>query len=557
MLGAVTALMPGVAAAAPLGDRDAAQAKPGSATVTSAGAVPVPASWSYTADVVVVGYGGSGAISAISAHDAGANVIVLEKTPSYAQLGVANPPISGGGGSTCMNAGGCSYVTDPVAAANYIYQTCWGNTPLSVCQALAWMETDTPSWLTQMGVKFTTPAPAAPEFPALGATGMASFSLTGGGHQWFQSLDGQVQARNIQVLFNTPATDLIQDPTTKKILGVRALANSSQVLNIKANKGVILCTGSFEYNEQMKSDYLRTYPLHGSGWQFCTGDGVKMASKVGAAMWHMGICSLNMAAWFPDYPIAFGGSSPSEHGYIYVDRYGNRWGNETLLGFGAGAHTWNFWLKLSDFDFNLPGYTRIPTFVIFDEAARKAGPVSSGSSGVLPTYLDPRPKWSSDNTAEIAKGWIQQGADIPTLVQAMNAKTYVGVPPGSGVGGPSAAINVNINPATLMATVNNWNQMCATGADTQFGRAASTMAPISTPPYYSMPLWPGGPSLYGGPVRNERGQICDVDGNPIPHLYGAGESGNVTGGLLDITTNNGQMVACGRVAGANAASETS
>jgi len=307
----------------------------------------------------------------------------------------------------------------------------------------------------------------------------------------------------------------------------------------------------------LKSDYLKTYPLHGSGWQFDTGDAVKMASKVGAAMWHMGVASLNLGAWFPDYPNAFGGSSPSEHGYIYVDRYGNRWGNETLLGFGPGAHTWNFWLKLTDFDFNLPGYTRIPTFVIFDEACRKAGPVSSGSSGALPAYLDPRPKWSSDNTVEIAKGWIQQGADIPTLVQAMNAKTYVGVPPGSGVGGPSAAINVGINPATLMATINSWNAMVTAGSgDTVFGRAASTMAPISTPPYYSMPLWPGGPSLYGGPVRNEQGQVCDIDGNPIPRLYGAGESGNIMGGLLDVTTNNGQMIACGRVAGTNAASET-
>ena len=146
-------------------------------------------------------------------------------------------------------------------------------------------------------------------------------------------------------------------------------------------------------------------------------------------MWHMGVASLNLAAWFPDYSIAFGGSSPSEHGYIYVDVHGNRWGNETLLGFGPGVHTWNFWLELSDFDFSMPGYTRIPTFVIFDEAARKAGPVSSGSSGNLPSQIDPRPKWSSDNMTEINKGWIQQGQDIPSLVAAINAKTYVGIDP--------------------------------------------------------------------------------------------------------------------------------
>jgi hypothetical protein len=51
-------------------------------------------------------------------------------------------------------------------------------------------------------------------------------------------------------------------------------------------------------------------------------------------------------------------------------------------------------------------------------------------------------------------------------------------------------------------------------------------------------------------------QICDASNNKIPRLYGAGESGNVTGGLLDVVTNTAQMVACGRIAGANAAAET-
>src|SRR5688572_21629877 len=35
--------------------------------------------WQEKADVVIVGYGGAGAAAAISAHDAGAAVIILEK----------------------------------------------------------------------------------------------------------------------------------------------------------------------------------------------------------------------------------------------------------------------------------------------------------------------------------------------------------------------------------------------------------------------------------------------------------------------------------------------
>jgi 3-oxosteroid 1-dehydrogenase len=38
-----------------------------------------PAKWSEEADVVIVGYGGAGAVAAITAHDAGAKALILEK----------------------------------------------------------------------------------------------------------------------------------------------------------------------------------------------------------------------------------------------------------------------------------------------------------------------------------------------------------------------------------------------------------------------------------------------------------------------------------------------
>ena len=39
-------------------------------------------SWTKTVDVVVVGYGFAGANAAISAHDTGAQVLLIEKMPS-------------------------------------------------------------------------------------------------------------------------------------------------------------------------------------------------------------------------------------------------------------------------------------------------------------------------------------------------------------------------------------------------------------------------------------------------------------------------------------------
>jgi hypothetical protein len=511
--------------------------------------VPVPTNWSQTADVVVVGYGGSGAISAITAFDAGANVLILEKTPSFATLGVTKPPYSGGGGSTCMNGGHFDYPVDPTLGATYLYQTSWGATPMETCQAWAAVATQIPAWLTQMGIKYTTSSGGA-GFPAVaGASTINSGSVAGGGFAFFEALDGLVQTRGIPIMFNTQATDLIQNPTTGEILGVKVLANDSEVMNIRANRGVILCTGSIEFNEQLKVNYFRSYPAHFYGWAFSTGDGLIMAQNVGAEIWHTDCVAATLVPWFPEYAQSFGISSPAQDGWIYVDKYGNRFMNEPTI------NRTNTYMNLSDFNLAVPEYTRIPSFIIFDETCRKAAAISSGSSGNLPSYFDARPKWSSDNSVEIGKGWIQQGADIPTLAAAINSTTYVSLPPGTDNSALPSAITVNINPTNLTNTINTYNGYCAAKLDSQFGRPATTLVPIVTPPFYAMALWPGGEAAFAGPIRNGEGQVCDGNFKPIPRLYSAGELGSIRGSVVDTVSHNGELIVFGQISGHNAATE--
>ena len=75
-----------------------------------------------TVDVVVVGYGFAGAVSAISAHDAGASVLLLEK--------MADP----GGISVCAG-GGLRLSRDKKAAFDYLKATNDGTTPDNIIQA--------------------------------------------------------------------------------------------------------------------------------------------------------------------------------------------------------------------------------------------------------------------------------------------------------------------------------------------------------------------------------------------------------------------------------------
>ncbi|MGA2665313.1 MAG: FAD-binding protein [Nitrososphaerales archaeon] len=525
--------------------------------------VPVPSSWSQTADVVVVGYGGSGAVSAITAFDAGASVIVLEKTPSLASLGVSpvkapnqSFTISGGGGNTHMSGGNIAVPTNAIDGANFIYAASWGRTPLDVCQAWASVAVNIEAWLTAMGIPFTTNAASAATGGFANLPGAASYhyvTAVGDGPALFAGYDTNVQSRNIPVLFNTQATDLIQNPMTGEILGVQALANNSEIVNVRANRAVILTCGGYEYDETMKANYLPVYPSNFIGWPANTGDGIRMAQKVGAGLWHMNTVAGSYAAWIPEIgPIAFSVSAKT-NGWIYVDTSGNRFWNEN----DASGDDWT--LALANFNPDAPQYARIPTFLVFDEVARKAGAIgpTTTSYSTIPTQLGGTTYvWSSDNSAEIAKGWIIEGATSPSdLANAINSATIASTPAGTPRSLASQMV-FNIKPATLTATINAWNAECAAGTgDTLFGRAASAMAPLQTPPFYAIPLWPSGPNTLGGPIHNAQSQVCDPDNKPIPRLYAAGECGSNWGFLYPGRGNNSENIAFGQISGHNAATE--
>jgi succinate dehydrogenase/fumarate reductase flavoprotein subunit len=525
----------------------------------------LPATWDQEADVVVVGYGGAGAVTAITAHDAGANVLVIEKTPSLASLGVVGQNISGGGGNTHINGGLIVVPSDVSNGAIHARYLSWGTTPMAVCQAWAELANQIPAYLDNLGLKYNTQENTGEMANLPGASSITTCTVNGGGAALFHALDQAVQSRKIPVMFNTSVTDLIQDPDTKEVLGVAALSyptpspsasvwreptSGGTVVNIKANKAVVLCSGGLEYNDQMKASFLKMYPAHFYGWIYNTGDGVRMASEAGADLWHLNMFSGRCVPWFPDNDMAYGYFINTSHPMILTDKYGKRYADESST---AAGHNW--WVLLDDFNINVPEYTRIPTFLVFDETFRtKNGPISSYGGVALPQQLGGL-KWSSDNSAEITKGYIQQGNTPAELAAAINQTKYVGWNTDDSVSVPSG-INVHIDPDVLTATITNYNDYCAARKDSDFGRNPKTLLPLSTPPYYALPLWPGGPNTQGGPVRNENAQVLGVNGNPIPRLYSAGELGSIWGLYPTGGGNNSELIVFGQVAGKNAAAET-
>jgi succinate dehydrogenase/fumarate reductase flavoprotein subunit len=495
----------------------------------------LPEKWDYEADVVVVGYGGAGVVAAITANDTGAKVLILEKAPFR------------GGGNTSISAGMFCSPTNRSDAVKYLNAASAGRTPLDVIEAWAEEVCKNKDWWDQMGIKYVAPRwGRTTEYMQLpGADAMTTCTTVGSGQALFEALDRHRKERGIEVLFDSRGKDLIQDGITKEILGIYAEKQGKKIA-VKAKKGVVLCTGGMEFNEEMKNEFLQCYPMKFYGWRFNTGDGIKMAQKVGADLWHMDTVCGGNNSWFNDPEYDFGiACDVKSNNYIWVDSIGRRYCDETIQFNPHGG-----WRLHAQYDFETVGFSRIPSYIIFDETAQSAGSLGGMVGGIsiehggmkvgrliLPQELGGYEGWSLDNKPEIEKGWVKKGDTIEEL---------------------AAEINGAMDPALLKKSIETYNSYCASGNDPDFGREPKKLASIETPPYYSIPLYPGLVSTGGGPRRNANGQVVDINGNPIRRLYSAGSCGSVYGHTYSVTGGNlAELAAFGRISGRNAAALTS
>ncbi|HXO24522.1 MAG TPA: FAD-dependent oxidoreductase [Streptosporangiaceae bacterium] len=494
------------------------------------------------ADIVVVGFGGAGAATAIAAADHGASVIVLEKQPED-----RHTP------STYMSGGIVMGVNDVERAAAYMDRCSGGMIPFAVSQAWATMGADLVGWLDRIGADLalvkvgegentqfegadsveawtqSRPPSEGPLFRDLSAPttvgAMASGMNTGEagrrtGAEYFESLRRVVSSREgIRVLYGRPGLRLLQDETGR-VTGVRLVDGSE----VRARRGVVLTCGGYEWNDEIKINALKASPIYFYGNPGNTGDGIRMAQAAGADLWHMNQMIGRAIGHFSEdgreYNFVIGIHPP---GYLITDKYGQRFANEV----SQAQMKHSFYYELLKYDAEKQEYPRNPCYWIFDERRLKAAPlVSLGSGFVRAGYYD----WSPDNSREIAKGWIKQASSIGEL-------------------GEVAGI---VDPSALAETVARYNAGCAAGSD-EFGRPADTLVPLDSPPYYCVAMYPGGSNTCGGPRKDERARVLNAFGEPIPGLYAAGELGEAVGLLYPANgANLSESICFGRIAAADA-----
>jgi succinate dehydrogenase/fumarate reductase flavoprotein subunit len=454
--------------------------------------------------------------AAITAKDAGAKVLILEKMPPKHEGG--NSRVSGNMWWTPTNL---------PEALQYMEALCQGLTEKECLQALAEEMMKLNDWLKTMGVNPRPLGMFQPEHPELaGAPCVRTWSNNGAageGRLWIPIRE-QVEKRGIEVLYETPAKDLIFSPT-HEITGVKAVSGGKQI-SIRAAKGVVLACGGFEFDFEMQKQFLPGWPTYGRGTPGNTGDGIRMAQKAGAALWHMNNSLAGVGCLMvPEFaPVMIPANLPG-NGYILVDKTGKRFMNELRENRHGFGHKEN----LLYFDGVIGAFTRIPCFGIFDESSRMRGPIASGMGfkfGWFGWFCDYQ--GSRDNSKEIEKGWIIKGESLADL-----------------------ATKLEMKPADLEASIARYNESCKNKVDQDFGRPGRSMAPIEKPPFYCAKIYPATYNTQGGPKRNAKCQVVDPDNQPIPKLYSAGELGSFWGWMYNGGGNNAEALCTGRIAARN------
>ncbi len=466
--------------------------------------------WDAEYDVIVIGYGAAGATTATAAADLGAKVLILEKAPEG---------LAGGNSRVCMQWMGYVAPEDHDKAVSYMKALRGGfSTPSdAIIEMYISGLSDNLAWMKDV-LKMENPVNRGNvefvDMPGAGSiqtmTGNGEFG--GDGYMYFKMKDAvNERADKIDVWYSAPAKHLIQDPETKIIHGVQAQVDG-EMIDIRAKNGVVLCCGGFESNQQMMEDYSVKHNLVSLGHaMFNTGDGIIMAQEVGARMWHMAnMVYADLDFRYPDRGTQVFGTQRglAAKGTIMVGNDGTRFMNEA-----DKSHHGKSYFHGDIVQTPFPSQI----YAIMDQEIIDMGALHK--------------QFSADNSEEIESGWIVKADTLAELAE-----------------------KINVPAANLEKTIALNNEMIDRGEDILFGRDLKTMKKFDAAkgPFYAIQMVASVVNTQGGPERNEKAEVIGLDGKPIPHLYEAGELGDVWSYCYQASCNIGGGMLFGREAAKNA-----
>ena len=476
-------------------------------------------------DVVVVGASNAAACAALSAHEHGARVLMIEAAPEDQRGG--NSTYTGGMFRVVYRG-----VEDVRALIPDLTEAELANIELDtyteeqyfddmgrltqyrsdpdLTEVLVRQSFDTARWMQTKGVKFQL---------AYGVHGFkhnnrfkfwggGAVQVWGGGAELVKAWHKRLERERIPVLYETPALSLLQDDDGVKGVRVRHQGKSTDILA----KAVVLCCGGFESNAEMRTRYL------GPGWdlakvrgtKYNTGHGIMMALDIGAMpTGHWSGC--HATEWDMNAP-PFGdltvGDSFQKHQYpfcIYINARGERFVDE-----GADFHTFTY-AKYGGEVLKQPGQF---AWQVFDQKVTHL---------LREDYRIKRCTRVQANTFEELAGKLEgvNGRKFLETVKAFNEAPRPNVP-----------FDPNIRDG-----------LCTRGLAIDKSNWA---LPLDKPPYHAYGVSCGITFTFGGLMINTRSEVQDTAEHSIPGLYAAGE---LVGGLYYHNYGSGSGLVSGAVFG--------
>lgn len=305
---------------------------------------PYPASevpaWDFETDIAVIGFGAAGACAAIEAADSGARVLIFERNSgSGGASGLSGGEIyiGGGGGTDAQRAAGFADSTEDFTA--YLKAAGGACADEAKCEIYGREALAHYAWLKDQGVPYRgnylpgkhieptddstliwSGSEAAAPFCDMAKQAPRGHVIQhmgwGGGRPLVDILEASARAKGVEVVTDARAMALIGEG--ERIVGVVVRIDNENRF-VRAAKGVVLATGGFVFNEEMRRKYCpETFKLNDPIGDKDDGSGIALGIAAGGE-------AIHMEQFFTTCPWTM----PESHAYgVFVNITGQRFINE-------------------------------------------------------------------------------------------------------------------------------------------------------------------------------------------------------------------------------------
>jgi len=504
--------------------------------------------WDREADIIVVGSGAGASTAAIVAHDAGSNVVMLEKAPIPGGTSARSAGVLWIPGNFTLRAKGIRdekedclrymarfsyperYAADqPMLGlsprAYALLEAFYDNASVAIDKLRESGALNVAEWrmfaLDRPATDYLDHVPEnkVPAGRPLGP--LKDDGQMGLGGDLMAQLGKARDKRQIPLLLGHRAMRLIVN-STGRVIGVEA-ESAGKSVRLRGRKAVIFATGGYAHNTELVETHQRSRLYGSCAASWATGDFIHIAGAAGARMGNLS------GAWrtqvvleeaLQSSKMGAGVFYPPGDSMLQVNRHGRRVVNENR----------NYNDRTEAHGFFDPSAAEFPNqllFMIYDRRTAEA------FAGAYPLPATPA-----------GASHVLRGDDLRGLAAAISARLMELAPRTGGFSlSPAFAEN-------LEATIARFNDFARTGTDLDFQRGMAAydrewhrvFSPMKTDtswpanggsnptihplaekgPYYAIILAAGALDTNGGPQTDASARILDSKDQPIPGLYGAG-----------------------------------